>query len=67
MIVCGPHLYISIKIHSSAFINFVAHVSCLQLQNEALQENARNIQECEKRIKQLTDELENRKQTVEVR
>ena len=29
--------------------------------------NAKKIQECEKRIKQLTDELETRKQKVEVR
>ena len=37
------------------------------IQNTPLEMNAKKIQECEKRIKQLTDELETRKQKVEVR
>ena len=44
--------------------NFFFNISFQQ--NAALEINERKIQECEKRIRQLTEELESRNQKLEV-
>lgn len=45
--------------------NFFFNVSFQQ--NAALEMNGRKIQECERRIRQLTEELDSRNQKLEVR
>lgn len=53
-----PDLYIIMD-------NFFFNVSFQQ--NAALEMNGRKIQECERRIRQLTEELDSRNQKLEVR